>query len=682
MVRSSRVRTAMARGMVVLLAALALNLSPVAPAQAAPPLWSVNTVERILTMPGSGQVAGFEVACASGWTPIAGSYQSFVSSNLQRLSEEVGYGSGALYSVTLKAGPNNVTGDIYVRAYCVPTSYFSNSTVKYGVFTASSGGVASGTVACDPGWYSLSSRVTFSSFSGGPIRTSTPDMEFDAWYAVGTAPAGTTMTVMIRCVPASDMSNARFASSTVTIGSNGASASASCSTGMVPIVGGTWQDSGSGAVTTMARPYQPTRSWVSSTYGGSGTMRTNVVCVPGGSPSVSLNWGVPTPQPNSSGASWTFSATDPSASGGYGISTACSLDGGSYVGCTSPYVATGLSDGTHTVDVRATTSDGRVSQPVRSEVRIDTTAPSWVFTSPQVHAESTPSVKLDVSDADPWVSFQCGIDGASPVNCGGVQVWNDPTTHTLYLPNPFTDGLHTLQVTGTDGRGNSHSEEHTFTVDTVAPEVTQTGPSRAFVLSTSVEASWTATDATTDIASSEVTWRQAPYNGDFGDATVIATSAAARSQSLDSQPRGSTTCLSVRSLDLAANASGWTTERCAAVPLDDRDLAPSAGWRRSSVEDWFRGTALRSETKGARLSVTGATVARVAVSARKCPSCGTIGVYVAGERIAKISLAAQTSKRQLVVLPALPEERTGTVVIKVLSSDRTVQIDALGLSRV
>ena len=682
MVRSGRVRKALARGVAALLTALTLTLLPVAPAHAAPPLWSVGTVERIFTMPGSGQVAGFEVACAAGWTPIAGSHQAFGTGALYRLSEEVGYGSGGVYSVTLKAGPNNVATDLYVRAYCVPTSYFSSSAVRYGVFTASSGGVAAGTVACDPGWYSLSARVTFSSFSGGPIRTSTPDMEFDAWYTVGTAPAGTQMTVIVRCVPASDMSNARFASSTVTIGSNGAPASASCTAGMVPIVGGTWQDSGSGAVTTMARPYLPTGSWVSSTYGGSGTMRTNLVCVPGASPTVSVNSGAPTPQPNASEASWTFSATDPAASGGYSISTACSLDGGPYNGCASPYVATGLADGRHTVDVRATTSDGRVSQSARGEVRIDTTPPSWVFTSPQIHADSTPSVTLDVSDADPWVSFQCGVDGADPVTCGGVQVWNDPTAHTLYLPTPFTDGLHTLQVTGTDGRGNSHTEQHVFTVDTVAPAVTQTGPSRPFVLSTSVEAIWTATDASTGIASSQVTWRRAPYNGDFGESTVVQTSAAARSESLDSQPRGSTACLSVRSLDLAANASEWTTERCAAVPLDDRDLARSSGWRRSSVGGWFRGTALRSETRGARLSVTGATVARAAVVARKCPSCGTIGVYVAGERIAKISLVASTSRRQLLVLPALPGERTGTVVIKVLSSGKAVQIDALGLSRV
>jgi hypothetical protein len=615
-------------------------------------------------------------------TPIAGSHHAFGTGALYRLSEEVGFGSGGVYSVTLKAGPNNVATDLYVRAYCVPTSYFSSSTVKSGVFTASSGGVAAGTVACDPGWYSLSARVTFSSFSGGPIRTSTPDMEFDAWYAVGTAPAGTQMTVIVRCVPASDMSNARFASSTVTIGSNGASASASCPAGMVPIVGGTWQDSGSGAVTTMARPYQPTRSWVSSTYGGSGTMRTNVVCVPGDSPTVSVNSGVPTPQPNSSGASWTFGATDPAASGGYSTSTACSLDGAAYIGCTSPYVAAGLADGRHTLDVRATTSDGRVSQAARGEVRIDTRPPSWVFTSPRVHADSTPAITLDVSDADPWVGFQCGVDGADPVNCGGVQVWSDPTAHTLFLPTPFTDGPHVLQVTGTDGRGNSHTEQHAFTVDTVAPEVTQTGPSRAFVLSTSVKAIWTATDATTGIASSQLTWRRAPYNGDFGGSTVLQTSAAARSESLDAQPRGSTACLSVRSLDRAANASEWTSERCAAVPLDDRDLAPSSGWRRSAPKGWFRGTALRSETKGARLSITGATVARVAVAAQKCPSCGVIGVYVAGEQIARISLAANTSKRQLVVLPALAGERTGSVVIKVLSSGKAVQIDALGVSRV
>lgn len=664
-----------------LMAAVGLVVVPAPTAQAAPGLWSVQSVEHIATMPGSGATAGFQVACPSGQTPIAGSYHAYGSSNVQRLVEEVGYGSGQSYSVTLRSGPNNGADELHVTAYCVPTSYFSDSVVKYGVFTANSGGVAAGTVNCDPGWYSLSSRVTFGSFSGGPIRTSTPDQEFDAWYAVGTAPAGTTMTVIIRCVPAGDLGNVRFVSTAVAIGGAEAPASASCPVGLMPIVGGTYQESGSPAVTVMARPYEPTRSWVSRALGGTGSMRTNVVCVPSGLPATIVNSGVPTPQPNSSAASWSFSASDPAAAGGYGVSTSCSLDSDGWFGCSSPYVSGVLSDGNHTLDVRATTSDGRTGASARGTVRIDTTAPAWTVTSPEVFATATPAITLAVDDNDPYVGFQCAVDGATPANCGGSQIYTHPTTHTLYLSGSFADGPHTIQVTGTDGRGNTHAESLSFTVDTGAPLAALTGTAKPFVLTTSVPVAWSAGDATTSIAGSTVRWRRAPYNGAFSAPADLATTAAVRSTTLGPAARGSTTCWSVQSRDAAGNPSPWTSERCSAVPLDDRDLARSSGWHTATVSGWFRGTSLRTTTAGARLAVTGATVRQVAVVARRCRTCGKVAVIVAGVRIATIDLAASSSSRQLIVLPRLSSTRAGGVAVKVLTSGKLVEVDAVGISQ-
>ncbi|MDP3892003.1 hypothetical protein [Nocardioides sp.] len=129
----SRAAVRCLRGLVTITVVVGLSLVPLPHAAAAPPIWSVNVQTANSTMPGSGGVAGFEVACPTGQTPIAGSYTSWGASNVQRLSEEVGWGSGARYSVTLRSGPNNVSSDISVRAYCVPTSYFSDSVVKFGV---------------------------------------------------------------------------------------------------------------------------------------------------------------------------------------------------------------------------------------------------------------------------------------------------------------------------------------------------------------------------------------------------------------------------------------------------------------------------------------------------------------------------------------------------------------------
>lgn len=669
-------------GLVTLAVTTGLCLVAIPHASAAPPIWTVNVRTVNSTMPGSGQGAGFTVACPAGQTPIAGSYSAWGSSNVQRAWEEVGWGSGASYGVWLKSGPNNVTGDITVRAYCVDTGYFSGSQLKSGTFTASSAGVVSGTVGCDPGWFSLSARITFNSLDDSKlrVRTSTPDMEFDAWYAVGSAPSGTLMFLTVRCVPAWNMSNVRFASHSVAIGSNGADAWATCPTGMVPLVGGTWQDSGSGAVTTQPQPYLPTRSFVSDTYGGTGTMRTNVVCIPSQPPTVTVSNGTPAPSPNSSAATWSFSATDPAASGGYTLSTQCSLNSGSFAPCVSPVQHGGLADGTHTLDVRATTSDGRVSTVQRGTVRIDTTAPTFEFLDPAIQQTNMSSTRVRVTDADPFVGFRCALDGGEEALCGGVSVFGSATT-TISWPGPMADGLHVLRVKATDGRGNATIAERAFTVDTVAPTVTQQTPAQHFTVSTSVTVSWAGSDATSGVASYDVRWQRATATAvAFDDWTTVTSPGTASSRTFGNLVRGATYCYSVRAVDHAGHASPWTRARCTAVPLDDRDLARSSGWRALTPTGWFRGTALVSTTKGATLSVTGVTLKRVALVAQKCPTCGVVGIYVRGTRVGTIDLAARTGARRTFVLPAF-SQRTGTVTLRVLSSSKRVQIDALGVSR-
>ncbi|MDP3892002.1 fibronectin type III domain-containing protein [Nocardioides sp.] len=538
-----------------------------------------------------------------------------------------------------------------------------------------------GTVACDPGWYSLSARVTFSTFSGGPIRTSTPDMEFDAWYAVGTAPSGSQMTVVVRCVPAANMSNARLASHSVAIGSNNADAWATCPEGMAPTVGGTLQDSGSGAVTTQPQPYLPTRRWASQTYGGTGTMRTNVVCIPSQPPTVSVSNGTPTPSPNSSAATWTFSAHDPAASGGYTLSAQCSLNGGGFTPCASPVQYGGLADGTHTLDVRAITSDGRLSTVHRRTVRIDTTAPVLQFLGPVLHADDEPTVRVHVADADASVGFRCAVDGAPEVMCGGVQVFGGAATTTLRWSGSMTDGPHVVRVTATDGRGNAVVGDRAFTVDTRAPTVAQRTPAKPFTVKPAVTVSWSGSDGTSGVASYAVRWQRAAVtDAGFGPWTTVAVPGTASSRRFTGLLRGATYCFSVRAVDHAGHASPWTGARCTAIALDDRDLARSSGWRAQTPTGWLRRTALVTTTKGATLSLTGARLKRVALVAQKCRTCGVVRISAGGRRVGTIDLTSRTTARRTVVLPTF-SERTGTVTVRVLSSGKRVQIDALGVSR-
>jgi hypothetical protein len=73
---------------------------------------------------------------------------------------------------------------------------------------------------------------------------------------------------------------------------------------------------------------------------------------------------------------------------------------------------------------------------------------------------------------------------------------------------------------------------------------------------------------------------------------------------------------------------------------------------------------------------------RVGIVATTCATCGTVGVYVGGVGVGKISLVSSTVTHQRVlVLPAF-SARSGAVSLKVLTSGRLVLLDGLLLSRV
>jgi len=353
-----------------------LALAAAVPATAAPPLWSITkrTVRGGLMEGGTSQ--GFSVACAAGMTPIAGNFQRYgnvPASSFQREFEEVEYGSGGHYSVwvrSLASGP----ADIYLTVHCVPTSYFTASAFKYGVYTANSSGVATGYVHCDAGWYALSARVTFNTFSGTTVRSSTPDQELDGWYAVGQAPPGKTMTIEAHCVPAADISNLRMAFGDAALTGGSVFTAAYCPAGMKALTGGTFQSAGGrDAVTTTGEFSESGVGY--TTIGGTGTMTANLACVPAANPTASIGTAAPTPASDSSSAIWTFTVTDPAAGAGFTSTAQCRFDGGAVFACVSPYQRDGLADGVHTLEVRAVTSDGRMSAFASRAVTIDTTPP-------------------------------------------------------------------------------------------------------------------------------------------------------------------------------------------------------------------------------------------------------------------------------------------------------------------
>ena len=179
----------------------------------------------------------------------------------------------------------------------------------------------------------------------------------------------------------------------------------------------------------------------------------------------------PTLLTNSSNASFSFTGND---SGGSGVASfQCQLDGGGFSACTSPQSYSGLSDGSHTFQVRAIDSASNVDPtPASYTWTVDTTAPAApVVTTPANGSVTSNSSPLVSGTAEPSSTVTVYIDGSLvgtvPVDVSGN--WNSPTA-------ALSDGSHTVRAKATDAAGNTSpdSNTNTFTVDTVAPDTTIT----------------------------------------------------------------------------------------------------------------------------------------------------------------------------------------------------------------
>jgi len=149
----------------------------------------------------------------------------------------------------------------------------------------------------------------------------------------------------------------------------------------------------------------------------------------------------------------------------------CKLDDGAYADCDSPLTTGTLTDGPHTLSVRATDAVGNVTPADASRTfTVDTTAPETTIDAGPDEGSTTgdDTPEFEFSSSKLGSTFECTLDDGEPFDCDSPL-----TTDTL------TDGPHTLSVRATDavGKADMSPASRTFTVDTTAPETTiDSGP--------------------------------------------------------------------------------------------------------------------------------------------------------------------------------------------------------------
>ena len=166
---------------------------------------------------------------------------------------------------------------------------------------------------------------------------------------------------------------------------------------------------------------------------------------------------------NDSTPTFTFSSTES------GSDFFCSIDGGTFFPCATPFTPSALADGSHSFRVSARDPAGNVDLSSASRTfTVDTTPPNTVIDSgpPAVGNDPTPTFTFHSTESGS--TFECAIDDGAFTDCTSPQ-----TTDNL------SDGEHTFRVRATDAAGNVDPTPatRTFTVDTVPPQTTITsGP--------------------------------------------------------------------------------------------------------------------------------------------------------------------------------------------------------------
>ena len=222
-----------------------------------------------------------------------------------------------------------------------------------------------------------------------------------------------------------------------------------------------------------------------------------------------------------------------------------------------------------------------------------------------------------------------------------------------------------------------------------SPLPTPTVSVETWRLSPGAPVTWGARYALVPVASFDVRYRRARWDGKFGDWSTLRSGSTTTSASFPTTP-GYTYCYAVRARDLDGAVSRWTNQAwntaqsgCTVTPVDDRSFERSRGWHVGTGAPYYLGTQLRTTKVGARLSMP-VSAQWVALVATTCPTCGTVRVTTGVDRWT-ISLNSPTRMDQRVI-PVVSDGflngLSGTVKLEVVTEGKPVIVDGLLATRI
>ena len=274
----------------------------------------------------------------------------------------------------------------------------------------------------------------------------------------------------------------------------------------------------------------------------------------------------------------------------------CSLDGSAFAACSSPDAYTGLGDGAHAFDVRATdTSANTDATPAGTSWTIDATAPNASLANPGSPVRGTVSLSPNANDGT-GSGVATLIVQRSPAGAG---TWT--TIGTSWNTGSVSDGSYDLRARATDNAGNAaNSTLRTVTVDNTAPTVSSSAPTDGSLVPTAGTLTIVASENVTGIANATLNGVAAPAPLVAGATVTYTFAFSDDAYTLAGELEdlaGNRTPIRIHFTvwDLAAADYPWVEKNSfatAAMTLDATNdeasiLVPAGAWSGAPAGDWL-----------------------------------------------------------------------------------------------